>query len=149
MKISGISNTSFKARFVMEIEPRTYNYPSVDKYEKSIDLSPQKTNNVLKFLGFLQSEEGAKILDKLPKDDVIRMESPFYVNEETGNVTVEPFLIYEPAHLTEKEQTDLAFALPNFRAEGTFINPSRKLAPQFKTWVNDILKVRDSILNKK
>ncbi len=149
MKISNISNQSFKAQFVMKIEPKTTSKPSSDTYEKTVDSSPRKANNVLKFIGFLQSKEGGEVLDKLPKDDVITMESAFFINEETGKTTIEPFLIYEPAHLTQKQQTELAFALPNFRAESTFLNPSRNMAPQFKKWVNDILLARKITLNDK
>ena len=133
----------------MKIDPYKPIKPSADKFEKTVDDSPRKTNNVLKFLGFLQSKEGSETLKKLPKDDVITMESAFFVNEETGKVTIEPFFIYEPANFSEKQQSELAFALPNFRAESTFLDSKRKMAPQFKKWINDILIAREITLNKK
>ncbi len=146
MKISNNQNLSFKAQFVMKVEPKPYIQPSVDKYEKCVDMSSRKSSNFLKFLGFLQSKEGNAVLNKLPKDDIITLESPFFVNDDNGRVTIEPFFIYEPSDLTEKQEKKLAFILPDFRAESTFLDPSRNMVPQFKKWVNDIVGAREDVL---
>ena len=146
MKISNNQNLSFKAQFVMKVEPKLYPHPSSDKYERCVELAPRKSTNFLKFLGFLQSKEGNEVLNKLPKDDIITLESPFFVNDETGRITIEPFFIYEPSDLTEKQEKKLAFTLPDFRAESTFLDPSRNMVPQFKKWINDIVGAREDVL---
>ena len=149
MRITNNQNVSFKAQFVMKIDPISCSYPSEDKFEKAIDNAPKKTNNLLKFLGFLQSKEGGEVLRKLPKDDVIRLETPLFVDAATERVSVQPYLIYEPSGLTEEENKKLAFSLPDFKAQGTFMDANRKIAPQFKKWVNDLVKVREEVLNNK
>lgn len=149
MKISNNPNVSFKAQFVMKINPMVIGNPTQDKFEKAVDNAPKKTINLLKFLGFIQSKEGSEILNKLPENDIIRLESPFFINDETNKPTVEPYLIYEPSGVTEAEKNKIAFALPDFRAEGAFMDASRKIAPQFKKWVNDLVEVRKEVLNNK
>ena len=145
MKISNSPNVSFKAQFVVKIDPTKCSYPTEDKFEKAIDNAPKKTNNLLKFLGFLQSKEGSEVLKKLPKDDVIRLETPLFVDCGTERVSVQPYLIYEPSGVTEAEKNKIYFSLPEFRAQGTFMDASRKIAPQFKKWVNDLVIARKSI----
>ena len=145
MKISNSPNVSFKAQFVVKVDPTKCSYPTEDKFVRAIDNAPIKTNNLLKFFGFLQSEEGGEILSKLPKDDVIRLETPFYVDACSGRVSVQPYLIYEPSGVTEAEKNKIYFSLPEFRAQGTFMDASRKIAPQFKKWVNDLVIARKSI----
>ena len=148
MKIANKPNVSFKAQFVLRIDPKqSYQIPN-DKFVKRVDSAPKKTNNLLKFLGFLQSKEGSEILNKLPNDDVIRLEAPFFTNWDNENVSIEPYFIYEPSGLTEKEKSQIAFALPDFRAEGRFLDASRKMEPQFKKWVNDLVTARKTIENK-
>ena len=146
MRITNTPNVSFKAKFVINIDPIKCSYPTEDKFEKAVDNAPKKTNNLLKFFGFLQSEEGGAVLRKLPKDDVIRLETPFYVDDVSGRVSVQPYLIYEPSGLTEEQNNKLAFSLPEFKAQGTFMDASRKIAPQFKKWVNELAIARENAI---
>lgn len=145
MKITNSQNTSFKARFVMNVEPKVWNNTPADKFEKSVDFAPKKSNNFLKFLGFIQSKEGSEILNKLPKNDIIRLESPFLINDENGRVTIEPYFIYEASGLTKEQNIKLAFSLPNMEAQGKFLDPSRNMAPQFKKWISSLAKVRQEV----
>lgn len=144
MRISNTPNVSFKAQFVIKIDPMRCGYPTADKFEKAVDNAPVKTNNLFKFLGFLQSKEGSEILRKLPEDDVIRLEAPLFVDGGNERVSVQPYLIYEPSGLTEEQNNKLAFSLPNFKAQGTFMDASRKIAPQFKKWVNELAVAREN-----
>lgn len=148
MRVQSNPNISFKAQFVMKIDPITHGYPTEDKFEKAIDFSSRKSNNLLKFFGFLQSKEGCEVLRRLPKDDVIRLEAPFQIDDASHRISVQPYLVYEPSGLTEKQQKELSFALPEFKAEGTFLNASKKMAPQFKKWVRDLVIAREMIENK-
>ena len=145
MRVSNNPNVSFKAQFVMKIDPITHGYPTEDKFEKAIDFSSRKSNNLLKFFGFLQSKEGCAVLKRLPKDDVIRLDAPFQIDDANHRISIQPYLVYEPSGLTEKQQKELSYAIPGFKAEGTFLNASKKMAPQFKKWVNDLVIARKTI----
>ena len=148
MKIQNSPNVSFKAQFVIKIDPMKCSYPTEDKFEKAVDNAPNKTKNLLKFLGFLQSKEGGEILSKLPKEDVIRLETPLFVDSCHERVSVQPYLIYEPSGLTEEQNKKLAFSLPEFKAQGTFMDASRKIAPQFKKWVNELAREREKVVRE-
>ena len=118
MRVSNNPNVSFKAQFVMKIDPITHGYPTEDKFEKAIDFSSRKSNNLLKFFGFLQSKEGCAVLKRLPKDDVIRLDAPFQIDNANHRISIQPYLVYEPSGLTEKQQRNFLMLYLGLKQRG-------------------------------
>ena len=126
MNISKTQNISFKASFKVADS----NYFSKEEWDEATLRAPIKTQQVLDFIFYMNSEQAKQILNRLPKEDTVE----FYILKDTKNsVKIDPYLYYRSKSLPEKVQKEMETKRLNI----TSCHP-KYLKSRFRLWVDQI-----------
>ena len=126
MRINNNSNVSFKASFkIADVE-----YYTMDEWKEATKRAPAKTQHLLDFIYYMNSEQAKQILNRLPKEDTVELH---ILDEDKGNVKIKPYLFYRSADM----QSETRAKLEKHNFEGTWVE-AKNLKSRFRAWSEQI-----------
>ena len=126
MKVNSNSNISFKANFKLA----GAEYFTEEEWNEALNRAPGKTQHILDFIYYMNSEQAKQILNRLPKEDTIELH---ILEEEKGKVKIKPFLFYRSEDMESKTRRKME----EIGIDGTWVE-ARNLKPRFRTWSEKI-----------
>lgn len=126
MQVAKTSNLSFKAKFkVADAE-----YYTKEEWNAALKRAPKKTQQVLDFLFYMNSEQAKLFLNRLPKEDTVEL----YILKDTGDsVKIEPYLHYSSTSISTYQQEEM-----QKRGLDTTSCHPKYLKSRFRLWVEQI-----------
>lgn len=126
MRINNNSNVSFKASFKIA----GAEYYTMDEWKEATKRAPAKTQHLLDFIYYMNSEQAKQILNRLPKEDTVELH---ILDEDKGNVKIKPYLFYHSADM----QSETRAKLEKHNLEGTWVE-AKNLKSRFRAWSEQI-----------
>ena len=127
MNINSNTNVSFKAKFALS-NVAGYSY---DEWKTALKESPKKTQSVVDFIAYMNTDEAKDILNKLPKEDTVELH---IIDEDEEGIKIKPYLFYRSKDMMSETRDEME----RKHLEGTWANPSQ-LERKFKSWSNKII----------
>ena len=121
------TNISFKAKFALS---NVQGY-SQEEWTQAIRKSPKKTQSILDFIAFMNTNEAKDILNKLPKEDTVELH---ILEEEDDRIEIKPYLFYRSADMESETRGEME----RKNLDGTWAEPSR-LETKFKVWTKRLI----------
>lgn len=126
MNISKISDISFKAKFkVADAE-----YYTKEEWNAALKRAPKKTQQVLDFLFYMNSEQAKQVLNRLPKEDTVEL---YILKDTEKNVSIQPYLYYH----SESLPIELQKRIEEKGLNTTTCHPIH-LKSRFRTWAEQL-----------
>ncbi|MBQ8886351.1 MAG: hypothetical protein IJY61_01440 [Candidatus Gastranaerophilales bacterium] len=132
------TNISFKANFKIA----GAEYYSIEEWQEATKRAPAKTQYLLDFIYYMNSEQAKQVLNRLPKEDTIELH---ILEEDKGNVKIKPYFFYRSKDMQSKTREKME----ERGIEGTWVE-ARNLKSRFRTWseqINYFLQIEN--MNKK
>ena len=120
------TNISFKANFKIA----GAEYYSIEEWEEATKRAPAKTQYLLDFIYYMNSEQAKLFLNRLPKEDTVELH---ILDEENGNIKIKPYLFYRSANMQSKKREKME----EQGLEGTWAE-AKYLKSRFRTWSEQI-----------
>ena len=117
---------SFKANFKIA----AVDYFTEEEWKQATKRAPGKTQHVLDFIYYMNSEQAKQILNRLPKEDTVELH---ILDEEKGNVKIKPFFFYR----SEDMESNTRRKMERLGLDGTWVE-ARDLKPRFRTWAEKL-----------
>ena len=126
MQVAKTSNLSFKANFKVA----DADYFSKEEWDEATLRAPMKTQQVLDFLFYMNSEQAKLFLNRLPKEDTVEL---YILKDTEDSVKIEPYLHYHSSTLPIEIQQEMQ----KKRLDTTSCHP-KYLKSRFRLWVEQI-----------
>ena len=120
-------NISFKAKFALS-NVQGYNQ---EEWKQALKESPKKTQSILDFIAFMNTEEAKDILNKLPKEDTVELH---ILDEDDKGIIIKPYFFYRSSDMESKTREKME----RKNLDGTWSEPSR-LEINFKSWTKKLI----------
>ncbi len=126
MEINSNPNISFKATFKIA----GAEYYTKEEWQEATKRAPAKTQHLLDFIYYMNSDQAKQILSRLPKEDTVELH---ILDDDKGNVKIKPYLFYRSSDM----QSVTRAKMEQLKLEGTWAE-AKNLKSRFRTWSEQI-----------
>ena len=120
------TNISFKAKFKIA----GAEYYTQEEWKEALKRAPAKTQDLLDFIYYMNSEQAKLFLNRLPKEDTVELH---ILEEEKGTVKIKPYFFYRSADM----ESETRGKLEKQNLDGTWVD-TKYLKSRFRSWTEQI-----------